>query len=166
MKERFEFTDGSFYEFERWTEGELVELTAFSGKLWYMNLLQEFDLDEKIRQEGICNGELITCLVKPSLRVRFRDDYSANLERRKRYKASGSHAAQIIGVGLTFHSYPVRLTSQIVRSELAQGIYLPVKFNYWADSRLYIDPAIITNRVIYEPTVAPKGLERLLTSKT
>ena len=146
MKERFEFTDGSYYEFERWTEEDIRRVKARSVySSWWISMLgDESELND-------------TKAVPPQIRIKirpmdlFRTKYDTCALAGQKYKAKqyapGEVNQDVIGVALTADFRTAN--AQVV--EFASGIYLPIKFNHNEYCNLFVALNTIKSKVIYEP---------------
>lgn len=157
MKERFEFTDGSYYEFERLSDAFITEKRDWVVKSMYLNLL----VGEPDKHRIPPRTDLVHFI--PVDEVNFRNNYCDGWKAGRKYTPrgyrKGAYNQEVIGVGLTYSSM-----SQC--GEFDNGIYLPVKFDIRANGNLFVDVATIVSEVLYEPALAPLSVRKLIKSRT
>ena len=160
MTERFEFIDGSFYEFERLSKPALKSIQDRNVRgAWYVNLGK--------RVEGRCeviDGEP-EVYFQPVDDVRlwgsFGDCYRAHREK-KTSSTKKKLSDNVIAVGLSFDS----LGSILCPDEFRRGVYLPIMFDFRLPGDLFIDIADIVSRVIYEPSLITPETRKALRSRS
>lgn len=148
MKERFEFTDGSYYEFDRWTAEDIRKFKARSVySSWWISIIGD--------ESELNNDEIVPPQVRINVRPMdlFRKKYDTCSLTRHKYKARqynpGEANQEVIGVALTVDFRTAN--AQVV--EFARGIYLPIKFNRHEYGNLFVALNTIKNKVIYEPSM-------------
>lgn len=163
MKERIEFVDGSFYEFERWTADEMRSFLDHPGSFWFMNLLTDVQALLPDSLGGIYKSdEIVKFLPYPPRAGEFRTRFlDLDAQRYHKRVIAPTHAEQVMDVILTYSSSPVGSVENL-EGELSRGVYLPVKHSNEVCGSLYIDPLTIVNKVLYEPSLVPKGFSKLL----
>lgn len=164
MKERFEFIDGSFYEFERWSKEDLVQLGIVPTHYWYIQLVADEEV-KKVEAEGKwLTGEKLYFVVNPSVTEQFRVDYNRFWGRARAPKKAKDLASDVFTVGLTYNGKTVTKIEDAPH-DMYQGVYLPVRYSSYVFGNLHIDPNSIVSKVLYEPSIVPNGFRKLLTSK-
>lgn len=157
MTERFEFEDGSFYEFERPDKAFLETLTERKVGDWYAWVIgNEYAEQDEVRYK---EGHTINLDIASQTSTAFKETYVAATQTPKSKKLKptkpGEKNENVIGVFLTVN--PLESTS-----ELSRGVYLPIMFSHNIAGGLFIDITKIVSKVIYEPTLLPSELKVLL----
>ena len=159
MSERFEFTDGSYYEFERWSAEELKGYHDLNTDTWIVNLTSEKPSDNK-DIECVVEG-----LIHPNDAKAFSDRFTEAVDEEREYKPTKYKTRrrnkEVMGVGLT-RCNRVDFDGP---NEFERGIYLPIKFCYSVANELFIDISTITSKVIYEPSLLTSYAKKILATK-
>ena len=164
MKERFEFTDGSHYEFDPWSKADLARINIVHMDYWYMQLVTDAQVKQAEAERERAAGEKLYFIVNPMASVGFKETYNSYWDVPQAYKRGKDIASDVLGIGITYNGKPV-INMEDAPHDMYQGVYLPVRYSPYIFGNLYIDPTCIVNKVLYEPSIVPKGFIKLLNSK-
>lgn len=159
MKERIEFVDGSYYEFDRASEDLVAEMRNGAASLgWYTRVAD--------RTDGVYSG-----FVNKSLPYLYfltvcpnEKDFSLALSAKNNTKADFSPNAvnsiseAVIAIGLVQQNDCADLIG------FGPGLYIPVFYNANVLGSLLSDLSLVTSKVIYEPKLITERTKRTLNS--